>query len=70
MEIDWRGDELLLWLTHYEIQGFCDLMNRCDADDGGIECHLQNSGVIVVDLANICREHGIDPENILERELQ
>lgn len=66
IEIDWRGNELLVWIEHYQLEEFCNLLDRCDADDGGLNCYLQNGGVVVLDLVPVCEEYEIDPNNILE----
>lgn len=66
IEIDWRGNNLYIWLEYYELESFCKLLDRCDADDGGLDCTLQNAGFVVLDLVPICEEYGIDPNNILE----
>jgi len=68
LEISWCGDEYLnLWLDGSEIKDFADLLDRCDADDGGIDCKLQNGGTIVLNLLDICYEYDINPENILSK---
>lgn len=69
VEISWHGDEYLnLWLDRHEIKEFADLLDRCDADDGGIDCKLQNGGTIVFNLLDICDEYDINPENILAKD--
>lgn len=66
LEVRWEGEELLLWIDHYVLKKFCDLLDCCNAGDGGIDCQLQDGGVVVLDLAKVCKEYGIDPNNILE----
>lgn len=66
IEIDWRGSQLLAWIEHYYLEEFSDMLDRCDADDGGIKCRLQNGGVVVLDLSEVCEEYDIDPNNISE----
>ena len=69
LEISWHGDGILnLWLDGSEIKEFANLVDRCDADDGGIDCKLQNGGGVVLNLLDICDEYEINPENILEKD--
>ncbi|API92693.1 MULTISPECIES: hypothetical protein [unclassified Virgibacillus] len=68
IEIDWRGNALLIWLEAWALEDFCNLLNRDDSDDGGLDCQLQNGGDVVLDLVKVCKEWNIDPNNILEGE--
>ena len=69
VEVDWRGEEeLIAWIHPSDIKDLVELIDRCDADDGGIECTLQNGGYIVLNLFDICVEEDINPENILPKE--
>lgn len=68
VETDWRDDKLYAWLSHWDVDKFCEMLDRCDADDGGIDCKLQNGGTVVLDLVEICEDYDIDPERITERE--
>jgi len=69
VEVDWRGDEeLIAWLHPSDVQEFMKIIDRCDADDGGIECTLQNEGYVVLNLFDICVEKDINPKNILPKE--
>lgn len=68
VEISWHGDEYLhIWLDSDYISDFVGLMDRCDADDGGIDCKLQNGGNVVINILDLCEEYGINPENILAK---
>lgn len=67
-EIHWRGDSLILWFSPFEAEVFAELIDRCDADDGGLDCKIQRDGTLVVDLHELCEEYDIDPENILSKE--
>lgn len=69
LEISWHGEDCLnLWIDSYELEEFANLLDRCDADDGGIDCKLQNGGTVVLNLLNVCEEYEIDPENILAKD--
>lgn len=69
LEISWHGDDTLnLWISHYDMEDFSILLDRCDADDGGIDCKFQNGGDIVLNLLDICEEYDIEPENILKKD--
>lgn len=67
-EIDWRGDSLIIWLEPSEVQEFAELIDRCSADDGGLDCKIQHSGTICIDLNELCEEYDIESENILPKE--
>ena len=70
VEVRWESDMLLIWLDAWELHRFADMIRREDADDGGIDCKLQTSSgraVVVFDLVPVCKEYGIDPENIRSR---
>lgn len=69
VEISWHGDDSLnIWLHSADISDFTKLLERCDADDGGINCKLQSEGYIVINLLDICEEYDINPENILAKD--
>ncbi|WP_342505898.1 hypothetical protein [Sporosarcina sp. FSL K6-2383] len=69
-EIGWRGESLIMWISPSEVQEFADLIDRCSADDGGLDCKIQQDGTVCVDLIELCEEYDIDPENILPKEEQ
>lgn len=67
-EIDWRGDSLILWIEPSEVQEFADVIDRCNADDGGLDCKIQQDGTVCIDLIDLCEEYDIEPENIFPKE--
>lgn len=66
MSIDWRGDQLFLWVSHFELLEFTDLIGSV-LDEGGLECNLQRNGIVCIDLVPICNYHGVEPEEILSK---
>lgn len=71
VEIRWEEEELLLWMDHWDMETFGEILNREDADDGGYPCQLQTTlgqAIIVLDLVPLCEEEGINPENIFEKD--
>lgn len=67
-EIGWRGDKLILWIDHYSLPEFADLLGDNLLCDGGLEVTLLSGGTIALDIVDLCENHDIDPENILRKE--
>lgn len=65
-EIAWRGDSLILWLYPSEIVGFTELLGGNYLAEGGIEVRLKESGIIALDIVDICNDFGIEPACILK----
>jgi len=66
LEIDWRGDELVLWIEFYYIEEFTELIGEYYLSEGGIEVNLRHDG-IALDIVDLCEYFDIDPEDILEK---
>lgn len=65
LEISWHGEDTLnLWLSPRDLKFFAELLDRCNADDGGLKCFMQDDGVINLNLVDVCDEYDIDPERI------
>lgn len=67
-EIDWRGDKLILWIDHFDIKDFADLLGYGYLSDGVNVC-LLDFGTIEVEMNDICGYFGIKPEHILARKV-
>ena len=67
-EIEWRGDQLVLWIDPTDLCEFTELCGYNVFDEGGMEVSLQMYGVIALNLVDVCEHHNIDPENILKKE--
>lgn len=65
-EIDWRNEKLILWIDHYDIKEFCNLLGYDYFSEGGVEVNLQY-GCIAIDLVPLCQAYDIEPTNILEK---
>jgi hypothetical protein len=65
LEIDWRGEELLLWVEFRCIDEFARMINSV-LDEGGIQVHLRVD-CVVFDIVELCEWFDIDPEEILEK---
>ena len=72
VEIDWRGEQLVIWLHHMDLKDFCELIGSSFFDEGGYDVNLQfNYGCyIALDLVPICEYFDIEPENICKKEDQ
>ena len=66
LEIDWRGEELVLWVDFMDLPTFVKAIASA-LGDGGIDVNLQDT-CVALDLVPICEHYGIDPEEILEKE--
>ena len=67
LEIDWRMDELILWVDFDRLYEFTELIGYNYMADGGINVNLQSTG-IALNIVNLCEYFGIEPENILTKE--
>lgn len=68
-ELDWRDDELVVWIHHLDIKEFCEMVGKGYFDEGGCNVNLQY-GIgcyIALDLVPICECFEIEPSEILER---
>lgn len=66
-EMDWREDELVIWVSFDEVHTFTEMIGDNYISDGGIESNLQMHN-IAFDLVPICGYFGIDPERICSKE--
>lgn len=62
LEIDWRGDELILWLDYYSAREFAEMIHLY-LSDGGANVNMQQS-CIAFDIVPICEFYDIEPENV------
>jgi hypothetical protein len=70
VEIDWRGEKLIIWIHHMDIKDFCELLGSEFFDDGGYDVNLRfgYSCCIALDLVPICDYFDIEPTNIFKKE--
>lgn len=66
IEIYWRGEMLLVWVSSYDLLEFADMISS-SLDDGGMECNLQRGGMVCIDLVPICSYYGIEPAEIKQK---
>lgn len=66
-EIDWRGDELVIWLYFWDLEEFTELIGEDFFSEGGLDVNLQYKQV-AFDLVPICESWDIEPTNILKQE--
>lgn len=66
-EMDWRGDQLIIWLYFSELADWTELVGHEHFDEGGMEVNLK-SNCIAFDLCEVCEDWEIDPERILKKE--
>lgn len=66
-ELRWEGEMLLSWIPSYSIEGFIEKLDYDSSDDGGYEARIQ-SNCICIDIADLCWQYGVDPEDIIKKE--
>ena len=67
-EMDWRGDELILWIHSYDLKEFTDLVGGDYFSEGNVEVALLSHGVIAIEMNDLCEHFDIDPERIRSKE--
>lgn len=66
-ELRWHDDELLVFIHFAWLEDFIKtVIPDGYFDDGPLSVYM-NDGYIVLDLADICRNQGIEPENIVPK---
>lgn len=65
-ELDWRGNELILWIDFNDIGEFTDLIGYDHFCEGGMEVTLLHT-CIAFDLVDICESYDIEPTNIFPK---
>ncbi|MDA2281015.1 hypothetical protein PDN19_28550 [Bacillus cereus] len=65
-EMDWRGDQLIIWLYFDELEGWTNLIGHDHFVEGGQEVALL-AKCVAFDLCEICEDWEIDPERILKK---
>lgn len=68
VEIDWRGDELVIWLHPYDIKDFVELVGDNYITDGEVRGMIVSCGYIAIDIAPICEDFDIEPTDIQKKE--
>lgn len=66
-QCSWFENELYLWIRADDLQEFSELIDRCSADDGGLDCKLQQDGTVFMVINDLCEENGIVPEELIGR---
>lgn len=67
IEIDWRGENLYVWIPFYRLEEFTELLGCDNFAEGGEDVYLQYD-CICIDLVDVCDRYDIDHNNILERD--
>lgn len=65
-EVDWRRDELILWIPFSDVDDFANMLGYNYLSEGGIDVVLLND-CIALNLVYICENFDINPENILKK---
>jgi hypothetical protein len=65
-ELDWHGEELILWVCFYDLKEFADLLGYNYLSEGGMGVTLL-SDCIALAINDLCEDSDIDPERILEK---
>lgn len=76
VETQWQKDEkgvffnLAIWVPHYALKKFCEMLGAHAFDDGGIAdvAICQDASVYIANFDEICCWFGIDPEHIVPKE--
>jgi predicted aspartyl protease len=67
IEIDWRGDELVIWVSFYDLKEFAEMLGRNFLSEGGYDVNLQNN-CIALDIVPICEYFDIETTEIFAKE--
>lgn len=66
--IDWRGDNLILWIYPHYLAEFAKMLGYNYLCEGDVQVTLLHDGLIAVELNDICECFEIEPTNILPKE--
>jgi hypothetical protein len=66
-EMRWNGEELIVFLYHFQLEDFMKQMNCCGMFDDEPMTVWLRSTYLVVDLVPFCEHHDIEPESILPK---
>lgn len=77
VETQWQKDEkgvfnLAIWVPHYALKEFCEMLGASAFDDGGIceTCLCRDASVYVGNFDYVCECYGIDPERIVPKDIE
>jgi len=59
---------LLAWVYPHDLKEFAEMVRNA-LSEGGVECVLLTGGSIGIDLVPICDYFGVDPEDLLKKEV-
>ncbi len=65
--IDWREEELVIWIPFIHLEEFVNLLGSSYLSDGGTDINLQNN-CVALDIVPLCEYFDIEPNEILEHE--
>ena len=58
------GNKAIVWIYHFELEGFVNLLGRLSVlDEGGIEVRLQDN-YVAIDMTEICDYYNKDLKNV------
>ena len=63
----YNGDEVVIWLYHWQIEDFCAFIGSYVLSEGGIEVMLQEN-YIALSINGICEHFNIDIKNVFKNE--
>lgn len=71
-EWHWNPDgHLIIFISHYHLKDFCDMLGRNAFDDDGLPCeqHLCADGDIALNgFENVLEYYDIEPENVFPKD--
>ena len=67
-ETNFDGDKAIIWVSHFALNEFVELIGGYVLENGGLKCRLQEH-CIAIDMIDICEHHDIDPNNVFERSI-
>lgn len=67
IERRWEGNELLAWISRWELEDFTEMIKGSLMDDGGRPCRLQTNVMVCIDLVPICEYYGIEAEQVVHK---
>lgn len=68
IEIDWRGDKLMIWIHAYDLSEFAEIVGDEYLSDGGYPADIMSNGYICLEINDLCEAFEIDPQRVLPRE--
>ena len=67
IEYNYTNDEILLFIYHFQLDIFMEIIEDSFFDDIALVCDL-TADYLVIDITPLCDFYGVDFENIIKKE--